>query len=141
MCRHWITNVLIHKLLLRRVDWTVIEGLAVYGAPLFKLLLHLIRYHLLAEAYLSKLNRTMIVVLALFNNCTTLMTLQLRPVLFVNLIGETVLILTLKGAAHILNFTGLVFCSRLRQLLLLLLLLAVILRTLHNLLLIFATLD
>ena len=75
MCRHWITNVLIHKLLLRRVNWTVIEGLAVYSAPLFKLLLHLIRYHLLAEAYLSKLNRTMIVVLALFNYCTTLMTL------------------------------------------------------------------
>ena len=95
MCRHWITNVLIHKLLLRRVDWTVIEGLAVYGAPLFKLLLHLIRYHLLAEAYLSKLNRTMIVVLALLSNSATLMTLQLRPILFVYLIHETVLILTL----------------------------------------------
>ena len=75
VCRHRIANVLIHKLLLRRVHWTVIEGLAVYGAPLFKLLLHLIRYHLLAEAYLSKLDRTMIVVLSLFNNCTTLMTL------------------------------------------------------------------
>ena len=75
VCRHWITDVLIHKLLLRRVHWTVIEGLAVYGAPLFKLLLHLIWYHLLAEAYLSKLNRTMIVVLALFNDRTTLMAL------------------------------------------------------------------
>ena len=139
MYRHWITNVLIHKLLLRRVYWTVIEGLAVYGAPLLELLLHLIRYHLLAEAYLSKLNRTVIVVLSLINDCSSLMTLELRPVLFVYLIHETVLILTLKGAAHILNFTSLVFCTRLRHLLLLLLLLAVI--PLHDLLLFFATLD
>ena len=75
VCRHWIPDVLIHKLLLGRVHWTVIEGLAVYGAPLLELLLHLIWYHLLAEAYLSKLNRTMIVVLALFNDRTTLMAL------------------------------------------------------------------
>ena len=95
MCRHWITDVLIHKLLLRRVSWTVIEGLAVDGAPLLKLLLHLIWHHLLAEANLAELHRTMIVVLALLSNSATLMTLQLRPILFVYLIHETVLILTL----------------------------------------------
>ena len=120
MCRHWITDVLIHKLLLGRVHWTVIEGLAVHGAPLLELLLHLIWYHLLTEAYLSKLNRTMIVVLSFFSDSASLVTLQLRPVLFVNLIHETVLILTLKGAAHILNLTGLVFSTRLCHLLLML---------------------
>ena len=63
MCRHWITDVLIHKLLLRRVHWTVIEGLAVYGAPLLELLLHLIGNHLLTEPNLAQVHGTVVVFL------------------------------------------------------------------------------
>ena len=138
---HWIGDLLIHKLLLRRVCWTVIEGLTINGATLLKLLLHLVWYHLLAEADLAKLHRTMVVVLALLSDSAALMTLQLGPVLFVDLIHETVLILTLKSAAHVLHLTGLVLCARLSQLLLVLFLLAVSWRALHYLLLIFASLH
>ena len=41
---------------------TVKEGLAVDGAPLLELLLHLIRNHLLTEAHLTLMRRTVVIV-------------------------------------------------------------------------------
>ena len=38
-----------------RIGWTVEEALAIDGAPLLQLLLHLVGHHLLAEAHLAEL--------------------------------------------------------------------------------------
>ena len=40
-----------------RIGWTVEEALAIDGAPLLQLLLHLVGHHLLAEAHLAELRR------------------------------------------------------------------------------------
>lgn len=47
LCRHWV-DVRVHEVLLGWVGRTVEERLAVDGATLLELLLHLVWYHLLA---------------------------------------------------------------------------------------------
>ena len=88
-------------MLLRGVGWTVEEGLAVHSSSLLKLLFHLVRHHLLAQAHaLTHLHGAVIVVVPM-----SITTRALLDILFVNLVDETALILTLERASHVITLS------------------------------------
>lgn len=102
----------VHEVLLGWVWWTVEKRLAINGASLLELLFHLIWCDLLADSHLSKLYWTLVIVRV----CVTT-TCRLIRVALLNLIDETVLVLTLQGASNVLLLSSVLFCARLGQLL------------------------
>lgn len=62
--RPTIHSLTIHELLLRGIRRAAKERLSIDSFALLKLLLHLIRYHLLTESNLPQLHRAVVIVFA-----------------------------------------------------------------------------